>query len=221
MDGEVIGRLARELGVEPARLGRLEPELLEAVARRLQALSDDAAVDELTGTLRRATGLAALQREVHRAQRYREGRLVVVFVDGVGLKALNEERGHAAGDTHIRELAGALRRRLRASDLLIRWGGDEFVCVLPQAGREGAERVLADVTADLVARSGPEFRAGIAELEIGEGSEEEDAEALVARADADLRRAKRSPRDRKAGRGLERLGESTQKRQGKSVHSLA
>ncbi len=205
-DLDVPERLAQELGVEAERLAGLDDELLSAMDRRLRQLSEAAAVDELTGALRRTAGLAALEREVRRAHRYGDSRLVVVFLDGVGLKAVNDEQGHAAGDVQIRALAAALRRRLRASDLVVRWGGDEFVCALPQAGREGAERVLSDVAADLEARSGVGFRAGLAELEPSD-----DAEALVARADSDLRRF----------RGLERWGDSTQNRQGSSLHSLA
>jgi len=205
-DLDVPERLAQELGLDAERLAGLDSELLAALDRRLRQLSEAAAFDELTGALRRAAGLAALEREVRRAHRYGDSKLVVVFLDGVGLKAVNDEQGHAAGDVQIKELAAALRRRLRASDLLIRWGGDEFVCALPQAGRQGAERVLSDVAADLEARSGVGFRAGFAELEPAD-----DAEALVARADSDLRRF----------RGLERWGDSTQNRQGSSLQSLA
>ena len=205
-DRDGLERLAQELGVDAGRLAGVDGELLAAVDRRLRQLSEAAAVDELTGALRRAAGLAALEREVQRAHRYGDSRLVLVFLDGVGLKAVNDELGHAAGDLQIKELAAALRRRLRASDLLVRWGGDEFVCALPQAGREGAERVLSDVAADLEARSGVGFRAGFAEL-----APADDAESLVARADADLRRF----------RGLERWGDSRQKRQGSSLQPLA
>jgi diguanylate cyclase (GGDEF)-like protein len=203
---DVVEWLADELGIEAGRLAGLDADLLLALHRRLRQLAEAAAVDELTGALRRAAGLAALEREVRRAHRYGDSKLVVVFLDGVGLKAVNEELGHAAGDAQIRELAAALRRRLRGSDLVIRWGGDEFVCALPQAGRQGAERVLSDVAADLEARSDVGFRAGLAELEPSD-----DAATLVARADDDLRRF----------RGPERWGEATQNRQGSSLHSLA
>ena len=190
---DVVEWLADELGIEAGRLAGLDADLLLALHRRLRQLAEAAAVDELTGALRRA-------------HRYGDSKLVVVFLDGVGLKAVNEELGHAAGDAQIRELAAALRRRLRGSDLVIRWGGDEFVCALPQAGRQGAERVLSDVAADLEARSDVGFRAGLAELEPSD-----DAATLVARADDDLRRF----------RGPERWGEATQNRQGSSLHSLA
>ncbi|HZV49782.1 MAG TPA: GGDEF domain-containing protein [Candidatus Dormibacteraeota bacterium] len=167
----------------PARLAELDPDLLSRILRRLEELEAAAAVDELTGALRRRAGLEALQREVRRAHRFDDRRLVVAFLDVDGLKTVNDRDGHVAGDAMLRELAAALRRRLRAYDLVIRWGGDEFVCSLPQAGLEAARRALDDVRADYARRTGCTFSVGFAEL----GAETDVAE-LVARADADLYR---------------------------------
>lgn len=172
--------VARELGVPPSRLVGLDAELLAAMDRRLRELREAAAVDEMTGALRRPAGLAALQREVRRAHRFDDRKLVVAFLDLDDLKAVNDTQGHAAGDAVLRETAAALRRRLRAYDLVIRWGGDEFVCSLPGAGLEAAPRALEDIGTELAARTGCTFSAGYAQLE-----PDEDAESLVARADAD------------------------------------
>jgi diguanylate cyclase (GGDEF)-like protein len=174
------GRLAGDLGVPPNRLAGLDLELLEAIDSRLGELREAAAVDEMTGALRRAAGLAALEREVRRAHRFEDRKLVVAFVDVDGLKVVNDTRGHAAGDAVLRELAATLRRRLRAYDLVIRWGGDEFVCCLPGAGLDAAGRALDDIRTELVARTACTFSAGFAEL-----GADGDAESLVARADAD------------------------------------
>jgi diguanylate cyclase (GGDEF)-like protein len=182
-------RLSRQLGVDPARLTALDPELLDRILHRFEELEAAAAVDELTGALRRRAGLAALQREVDRARRFDDRKLVVAFLDLDALKAVNDRDGHAAGDALLRELAAALRRRLRAYDLVIRWGGDEFVCSLPQAGLEAARRALDEVRAGYASRTGCTFSVGLAEL-----GAETDALELVARADADLsRRRARSP----------------------------
>jgi diguanylate cyclase (GGDEF)-like protein len=173
-------RLGLEVGVAPARLAGVEPELLAAIGRRIAELKDEAALDELTGALRRAAGLDALQREVRRARRFDDRKLTVVFADLDDLKLINDSQGHAAGDDALREMAGALRHRLRAYDLVIRWGGDEFVCSLPGAGVAAAERAMDDALDELVARAGCTFSAGYAEL-----GEDGEAVALVARADAD------------------------------------
>jgi len=91
-------------------------------------------VDDLTGTLRRGAGLAALEREIGRARRHGDHLLTVAFIDLDSLKSVNDSSGHAAGDALLCELAGALTRRLRAYDLVVRWGGDEFVVALSHAG---------------------------------------------------------------------------------------
>src|SRR5262249_12229742 len=169
------------VGVAPARLDDLDEDLIEAIGSRLQELHEAAAVDEMTGALRRAAGLAALIREVRRARRFDDRKLVVVFLDVDNLKAVNDSQGHAAADLGPRQVAASLRKRPRAYDLVIRWGGDEFVCSLPGAGLEAAQRALDDVRTDLTARTGSTFTAGLTEL----GSDG-DAEAVVARADADL-----------------------------------
>jgi len=198
--------VARELGVVQSRLASVDLALVEAIERRLEELKEAAAVDEMTGALRRAAGLAALEREVRRARRFDDRKLVVAFADLDDLKAVNDRRGHAAGDAVLRETSAALRRRLRAYDLVIRWGGDEFVCSLPGAGVEAAQRALDDICAELLARTGCTFSTGFADL-----GPDGDAEALVARADADYYER----------RGRDRWGLARQNRQGSSAHSPA
>ena len=131
-------------------------------------LDERASIDELTGVLRRGAGLAALEREIDRARRA-EGRLVVAFLDVDGLKRVNDEFGHAAGDRLLREVATVLRTRLRSYDLVMRWGGDEFVCALYGAEPEGAERRM-DAVADGHRRGHPgsDGELGAGRLEEGE-----------------------------------------------------
>jgi diguanylate cyclase (GGDEF)-like protein len=198
--------IAVELRLPPEQLASVPREVLEAIERRVQELKDDAAVDELTGVLRRAAGLDQLQREVRRALRFEDHKLVVAFCDLDDLKVVNDTRGHAAGDAVLREMAAALRRRLRAYDLVIRWGGDEFVCSLPGAGLEAAQRAMEDIRTELRARTGCTFSAGFTEL-----GPDDDAESAVARADVDYYERRRR----------EIWGPSRQNRQGLAAHSPA
>ncbi|MBO0686328.1 MAG: GGDEF domain-containing protein [Candidatus Dormibacteraeota bacterium] len=206
-DPALLRRLAGELEVARDRLAGLPLDVAELISVRLRELQEAAHIDELTGALRRGAGLAALQREVGRARRHGDHRLAVGFIDLKSLKSVNDSAGHAAGDAVLRELAGALKRRLRGYDLVVRWGGDEFVIALSQAGQESALRILREVERDFRRRTGRSFDVGVAEIEAEGGAED-----LVARADADLYARRR---DR------ERAGESTQKRQGRSLHSPA
>jgi diguanylate cyclase (GGDEF)-like protein len=198
--------VAGELGLPPERLAAVDRDVLEAIERRVEALKEEAAVDEMTGVLRRTAGLDQLHREVRRAHRFDDRKLVVGFCDLDDLKVVNDTRGHAAGDAVLRELAAALRRRLRAYDLVIRWGGDEFVCSLPGAGLDAAQRAMEDIRTELRARTGCTFSAGYAVL-----GEEDDAGSLVARADADYYERRRR----------DRWGLGRQNRQGSSAHSPA
>jgi diguanylate cyclase (GGDEF)-like protein len=101
----------------------------EAYAQELAT----AATDEVTGTLRRGVGLAALQREMDRTRRTGE-HLIVAFVDVDGLKAVNDDQGHSAGDALLRTVARLIGDEFRSYDLILRFGGDEFVCSFSGAG---------------------------------------------------------------------------------------
>ena len=146
-----------------------------------------AGTDELTETLRRGVGLAALGREVERAERTGHP-LVVAFVDIDQLKAVNDGRGHVAGDLLLRRVADALRAELRPYDLMLRYGGDEFVCALPGAHTDSVRRRFDTISRQLrLEADGGSFSVGFAELEPGDT-----VSALVQRADAALR-ASRGP----------------------------
>ena len=83
--------------------------------------------DDLTGALSRAAGRDQLGAAIDRAHRIGEP-LVVTFVDVDHLKLINDAHGHAYGDRVLHELGSTMRRGLRSYDVLVRYGGDEFVC---------------------------------------------------------------------------------------------
>jgi diguanylate cyclase (GGDEF)-like protein len=161
-------------------------ERTTAIGERMLAAADRARLvasetDELTGVRRRGAGVSQLQRETVRARRTAE-ELVVAFVDVDGLKRTNDTDGHAAGDFLLRTVADCLRRAMRPHDLVMRYGGDEFVCVLPNADLAQIRQRFCDVSAEL--REGPthgSITTGFAKL--GEGDSAMD---LINRADRDL-----------------------------------
>lgn len=160
--------------------------------RRIEAL---ATTDSLTGlSTRHGYGLLAEQME--KELRRTPQKVSVLMADVDRFKAINDARGHAAGDAALRAVGQALRDELRASDILTRWGGDEFLvllrgCDLPHA-RELAERVRgAAAAAD--PNGGLRLSVGVAERRHGES-----LERAIARADDALLVAKRAGRDRVA-----------------------
>lgn len=101
-------------------------------------------LDDLTGFYRLGLGTAVLQREIDRSRR-NDNDLALVYVDVDGLKRVNDELGHAAGDALLMNVADAIRSRLRSYDPVVRVGGDEFVCALPGVGLEQAREIFQDV----------------------------------------------------------------------------
>jgi diguanylate cyclase (GGDEF)-like protein len=148
-----------------------------------------AGLDSLTGALRRDRGAVDLQREIDRARRS-DGLLILAFVDVDGLKAINDTHGHAAGDRALRAVAAALRGGLRSYDLVMRYGGDEFLCGLPGSDLDGAQRRFDAVASTLAEENpGTSVSIGLAEL-----ANPDTLEALTARADASLYAARRNAR---------------------------
>jgi diguanylate cyclase (GGDEF)-like protein len=186
--------LATALGVPEAGLAQVRDQDATRAVDRLRALVDQCTrlagqvtVDELTAALRRGAGLAALQREMDRSRRVPGKGLVVIFIDIDGLKAVNDRDGHAAGDERLRETVAALRERLRSYDLIVRYGGDEFLCVLTDSGAAEAERTAANLRDHVARRTGGGISVGIAELTAGDS-----VDALVERADAALYAGRRA-----------------------------
>jgi diguanylate cyclase (GGDEF)-like protein len=145
--------------------------------------------DELTGVLQRGAGLIALEREMARSTRSGDT-FVIAFIDVDGLKQVNDELGHGSGDEILRILGETLRSGMRSYDLALRYGGDEFVCILPGFGVAEAEARFGALQVKLA--SGPvpvSVTFGVAEWRPGE-----DTESLLARADAALYAVRRAVR---------------------------
>lgn len=177
-------------------------ELITAVsvrAARSRQLSDALDRDSLTGLLKHSRIKEQVDAELSRAVRAGEN-LSVVMVDLDHFKQVNDTYGHSAGDKVIKALAHLLRQRLRKTDAVGRYGGEEFVAVLPRCSREEAQVLMEDVrqrfrdiTFNIDQRSfNVTLSAGIAAYRQGV----ERAELLLQEADAALYRAKAEGRNR-------------------------
>jgi diguanylate cyclase (GGDEF)-like protein len=156
-----------------------------------------ALVDGLTGLANRRAAADALHAETARAERL-ETPLSVVLADLDGFKDVNDMHGHAVGDAVLRVFAEVLRETLRESDVAGRWGGEEFLLLLPGADEEGAAQLAERVRSGLAERTIPGV-PGLrvtASFGVAEYTGETNTEQLVAAADSALYRAKRAGKDR-------------------------
>src|SRR3954451_1402539 len=153
----------------------------------IDRLQDIAQTDELTGLPNRRRWQEDLEREMARARRSRSC-LCVGMVDLDGFKPFNDTHGHQAGDAVLRQTAEAWSEVLRATDLLGRYGGDEFLLLLPDCPVEEAVAVLNRLRTatpdDLTCSIGLTSSIG-----------DEDSERVVGRADEALYDAKHHGRD--------------------------
>jgi diguanylate cyclase (GGDEF)-like protein len=125
-----------------------------------------------------------LLHEIQRAQRLRRD-LVLAYVDVDGLKAVNDSSGHAAGDELLRNAVAALRSRLSPHDPIVRFGGDEFVCIFTNITLEEGRRRLEEANELLSQTAGSSITVGLAAVQQGDT-----LEGLLARGDQALVEAK-------------------------------
>jgi diguanylate cyclase (GGDEF)-like protein/PAS domain S-box-containing protein len=154
----------------------------------------EAMTDALTGIASRRAATAALAQELARAERSGVNFSVALF-DIDQFKRVNDVHGHLVGDEVLRRVAGVLAAQVRKTDLVARWGGEEFMAILP-ANLEGADVFCERVRAAVAELRSPgmgrvTLSAGVTEWKVGE-----DLNALVGRADDLLYAAKRLGRNR-------------------------
>ncbi|MBI2166304.1 MAG: GGDEF domain-containing protein [Chloroflexi bacterium] len=122
-------RRRRELGEAQARAQQLE--------QRLRQTEEIALTDSLTGLWNSRHLHTQLPSEISRVKR-RALALSLLLVDVDGLKVVNDRFGHATGDLLLKHVGAVLKEGLRPSDMVGRWGGDEYLALLPEAGKADA-----------------------------------------------------------------------------------
>ena len=201
---DILGPGAVVGGLQAKLLWRMVIDLKDAK----KELEHQASHDPLTGLYNRRYVMKQMQREVSQAIRYKlDYSLVLIDLDH--FKQVNDNYGHAVGDFVLKYVAHELQRNVRCGDLLGRWGGEEFIVLLPYTNasdaRLAALQWLQKVQKDPVLLPSGEFlnvgfSAGVSELLFEDGLSEKDyIDTLLDTADRYLYKAKDAGRDRVMG----------------------
>jgi two-component system, cell cycle response regulator len=193
---ELLARVAVAIRLKRER--DLLHENAEELRRRADAASEMSMTDALTGLLNRYGLQRALQRELSEARRYARP-LSCLLLDVDYFKAVNDTHGHAAGDAALMQAASVLTESVRGSDVVCRYGGEEFLVLAPETDARGAlslaEKMRLAVSARLFGDGERAFpltlSVGVAELRRDESGND-----MIARADLALYQAKQRGRDR-------------------------
>ncbi len=188
------------------RFSRIHHHLDKEVKLRTQELSDSneklveaARLDILTGLLNRRGFTEKLEFEISRVRRSRRG-FVLMMADIDNFKIFNDQHGHACGDYVLRETAELLREQLRDLDSIARWGGEEFIFLLPETGLDGGA-VLAEKLRSVVERARFHYQGDITlsltiTLGVAQYHQGMDFDDCLARADHALYQGKEAGRNR-------------------------
>jgi len=151
----------------------------------------EARTDFLTGLANRHEFDSFLRRELARAERFGDS-LSLAMIDLDGLKRINDDLGHMAGDEALRSVGATLKATVRGLDLAARIGGDEFALVMPQTDRAGARDVVQRFQQHLA--EDPAASHPVVEVSVGIAQWDEGMtlDGFAAAADAELYEAKRS-----------------------------
>ena len=179
------------------RAAELE-EQVRTLEGELRRLSDEVSTDVLTEVANRRGLMQAFEVETARLER-QGGELAIGLLDIDNFKKLNDTLGHAVGDVALKTLAGHVQKQLRAVDIVARFGGEEFVVLLPGVPVDEAQvtltRLQRTLSASLFMHDGREvfvtFSAGVTRFRQGEA-----LEAALERADEALYEAKRTGKNR-------------------------
>lgn len=182
----------------PLSICKVNWDLASRVVHQNRRLDEVGRTDELTGLANRRHGLAVAEAELLRARE--TGRAVsLILLDIDHFKRINDLQGHHAGDDVLRGVAQALRGSRSGSDTPVRYGGDEFILILPETDLDGAQETAARIQAEVAALTFervPGLRCAVSVGAAQVSPRAEEVEAWIQRADLALYAARASGRGR-------------------------
>ena len=200
-----LGRLGHALREMAGKMRGHTVDLERQIAERTAVLERLASTDSLTGLLNRRGVIERMEAEKNRLERQR-GRLGVMMLDLDYFKSINDQHGHRFGDLALAGAANSIRGAVRSYDLCARWGGEEFLVVIPGVSQIEALAASAENLRNRVRSSPIEAGAAKAELTVSIGcylaDAAEDIDSMIKAADDALYQAKQQGRDRVVVAGI-------------------
>jgi diguanylate cyclase (GGDEF)-like protein len=165
------------------------------IADQTAALEKLATSDGLTGILNRRATETILTNEMDRSVRY-DKNLAVMLLDLDYFKQVNDTYGHNAGDRVLQEITALVGRYIRRTDYLGRWGGEEFLVIVPETHLDSALDLARRISTSIAAYDFPEVGRVTMSIGVAKYHQGESRENLLERADCALYRAKKGGRNR-------------------------
>ncbi len=192
-----INRVKREIGRTRSELERTKGEL-ETLRKQLEKYREQSIIDELTKVLNRRGIMDVLSREMARSRRFNTP-LSVIILDIDDFKKVNDTYGHLVGDKVLQAVASIVKENLRATDVVGRYGGEEFLVVLPDTDAEGA-RVVAEKLRKAIEKKVYKYKDKTFKVTVSLGvaqmREGDTPESLINRADRALYLSKSAGKNR-------------------------
>ncbi len=161
----------------------------------IEKLNRMAHIDNLTGVINRYRGVELLEREIDRAKRYRKS-FSILFFDIDKFKKINDTYGHSVGDRVLIKTTETIRTALRSTDALIRWGGEEFLILLPETKLSDAVHLAQKLRKRIEQRESDIPIPVTASFGVAEWKPDQSLDTLVSYADSKMYEAKRQGRNR-------------------------
>ncbi|MDB5789234.1 biofilm regulation diguanylate cyclase SiaD [Caballeronia mineralivorans] len=199
-DNSLVARFDKQLR-QLQKVARISDRYQKMMVELNLALKEASTHDPLTGLPNRRLLMERLKVEVEHASRHREP-FVVAIVDVDHFKQVNDTYGHEAGDTVLQEVARFMTSQMREYDVCGRWGGEEFLALLPKSTLDSALSVIGRIHQGIPEHSmdvGGQAVSITVSIGVAEHRAGEEWEGTLQRADALLLKAKREGRNRALG----------------------
>ncbi|MEI7455599.1 MAG: diguanylate cyclase [Nitrosomonadales bacterium] len=186
------GRWAELMKLHAHELG----ELVQVLETNNYKLRQESLTDPLTGVGNRRLINQAIEAEIGRYYRQEMSSFSLLLMDIDYFKKINDAHGHPFGDEVLKSLCLTVKKRLRATDTLARWGGEEFAVLLPTAGLAAATNLAERIRQDIENNIIPAEAAATVSIGVAEYLRGESLEMLLQRVDTALYQAKQSGRNK-------------------------